>query len=102
VRARRLRLFGWIIEQQALFTASSGGGVRRRPCRGLRLVGLSFLYGVFRAGSRPRQGGDLLYIVATGETVRRGVMLAALSSLVQAHRHRAGRFLAAIRVWRGR
>lgn len=81
--------FGWIIEQQALFYRQLSAAVR-----GIRaghagafstLVGLSFLYGVFHAAG-PGHGKAVIssYIVATGETVRRGVMLAALSSLVQA------------------
>lgn len=82
-------LFGWIIEQQAVFYRQLSAAVR-----GIRaghagafstLVGLSFLYGVFHAAG-PGHGKAVIssYIVATGETVRRGVMLAALSSLVQA------------------
>jgi ABC-type nickel/cobalt efflux system permease component RcnA len=82
-------LFGWIIEQQAAFYRQLSAAVR-----GIRaghsgafstLVGLSFLYGVFHAAG-PGHGKAVIssYIVATGETVRRGVMLAALSSLVQA------------------
>ena len=49
------------------------------------LVGLSFVYGVFHAAG-PGHGKAVIssYIVATGETIRRGVILAALSSLVQA------------------
>jgi len=82
-------LFGWIVEQQAVFYRRLSGAVR-----GIRtgdagafatLVGLSFLYGVFHAAG-PGHGKAVIssYIVATGETVRRGVLLAALSSLLQA------------------
>ncbi len=82
-------VFGWIIEQQAAFYRQLSSAVR-----GIRagnsgafatLVGVSFFYGVFHAAG-PGHGKAVIssYIVASGETVRRGVMLAALSSLVQA------------------
>ncbi len=81
--------FGWIIEQQAQFYRQLSAAVR-----GIRtgqagafwtLVGLSFLYGVFHAAG-PGHGKAVIssYIVANGATIRRGVALAALSSLVQA------------------
>jgi nickel/cobalt transporter (NicO) family protein len=82
-------LVGWIIEQQAIFYRQLSATVRaiRQGDRGAlaTLVGLSFLYGVFHAAG-PGHGKAVIssYIVATGETVRRGVALAALSSLVQA------------------
>ncbi|MEI8146970.1 MAG: hypothetical protein WCH83_16070, partial [Alphaproteobacteria bacterium] len=49
------------------------------------LVSLSFLYGVFHAAG-PGHGKAVIssYIVSTGETLRRGMLLAGLSSLVQA------------------
>jgi nickel/cobalt exporter len=82
-------LVGWIMEQQAAFYRQLSLAVR-----GIRsgdrtafatLVGVSFLYGVFHAAG-PGHGKAVIssYIVATGETVRRGLVLAALSSLVQA------------------
>ncbi len=82
-------LVGWIIEQQAMFYRQLSGTVRaiRQGHSGAfaTLVGLSFVYGVFHAAG-PGHGKAVIssYIVATGETIRRGVMLAALSSLVQA------------------
>lgn len=82
-------VFGWIIEQQAQFYRQLSAAVR-----GIRagqagafwtLVGVSFLYGVFHAAG-PGHGKAVIssYIVANGATIRRGVALAALSSLVQA------------------
>lgn len=82
-------LMGWIIEQQAAFYRQLSLAVR-----GVRagdrtafatLVGVSFLYGVFHAAG-PGHGKAVIssYIVATGETIRRGLVLATLSSLLQA------------------
>lgn len=82
-------LVGWIIAEQARFYRQLSLAVRsiRTGEAGAlwSLIGLSFLYGVFHAAG-PGHGKAVIssYIVATGETVRRGVMLAALSSLVQA------------------
>ncbi|AVO46115.1 nickel/cobalt transporter [Phreatobacter cathodiphilus] len=82
-------LVGWIIEQQALFYRQLSAAVRgiRSGQSGAAwtLVGLSFLYGVFHAAG-PGHGKAVIssYIVANGATIRRGVALAALSSLVQA------------------
>ncbi|CEJ15166.1 High-affinity nickel-transport protein [bacterium YEK0313] len=82
-------IIGMIIEQQARFYRQLAGAVRaiRAGDQGalMTLVGLSFLYGVFHAAG-PGHGKAVIssYIVATGETVRRGIALAALSSLVQA------------------
>ncbi|QCI69115.1 nickel/cobalt transporter [Phreatobacter stygius] len=81
--------FAVIIEQQAMFYRQLSGAVRaiRTGDRGAfaTLVGLSFLYGIFHAAG-PGHGKAVIssYIVATGETVRRGITLAALSSIVQA------------------
>ncbi len=80
---------GWILEQQVQFYRQLSATVRaiRAGNAGAfwTLVSLSFLYGVFHAAG-PGHGKAVIssYIVATGETVRRGVTLAALSSLVQA------------------
>jgi nickel/cobalt exporter len=82
-------LVGWIMEQQAAFYRQLSLAVRgiRNGDRAAfaTLVGVSFLYGVFHAAG-PGHGKAVIssYIVATGETVRRGLVLAALSSLVQA------------------
>lgn len=81
--------FGWIIEQQAQFyrqLSAAVRGIRTGQAGALwTLVGLSFLYGVFHAAG-PGHGKAVIssYIVANGATIRRGVALAALSSLVQA------------------
>lgn len=80
---------GWIIEQQALFyrqLSAAVRGIRAGQSGALwTLVSLSFLYGVFHAAG-PGHGKAVIssYIVANGATVRRGVALAALSSLLQA------------------
>jgi nickel/cobalt exporter len=52
---------------------------------GLTLIGLSFLYGVFHAAG-PGHGKAVIssYVVANRTTLRRGVILSFLSSLVQA------------------
>lgn len=82
-------LIGWIIDQQAQFYRQLSLAVRaiRTGDRGAfaTLVGLSFLYGVFHAAG-PGHGKAVIssYIVANGDTIRRGIGLAILSSLVQA------------------
>lgn len=82
-------VLGWVIEQQAAFYRRLSLAMRavRMGDAGAfaTLVGLSFLYGVFHAAG-PGHGKAVIssYIVATGETVRRGVTLAALSSVLQA------------------
>lgn len=82
-------LFAMIIERQVLFyrqLTAAVGSIRAGNQGALAtLVGLSFLYGIFHAAG-PGHGKAVIssYIVASGETVRRGVTLAALSSLVQA------------------
>jgi ABC-type nickel/cobalt efflux system permease component RcnA len=82
-------LVGWIIAEQARFYRQLSQAVRsiRSGEAGAMasLLGVSFLYGVFHAAG-PGHGKAVIssYIVATGETVRRGVVLAGLSSLVQA------------------
>ena len=82
-------LLGMIVEKQAQFYRQLAGTVRaiKAGDQGafMTLVGLSFLYGVFHAAG-PGHGKAVIssYIVANGETVRRGIVLAALSALVQA------------------
>lgn len=55
------------------------------PCALLVLIGLSFLYGVFHAAG-PGHGKVVIsaYLVASEETLRRGVILAALAAFLQA------------------
>lgn len=82
-------LVGWIIAEQARFYRQLSQAVRsiRAGEAGAMasLLGVSFLYGVFHAAG-PGHGKAVIssYIVATGDTVRRGVVLAGLSSLIQA------------------
>lgn len=78
---------GVILALQASFSRSLNAAVGALRGGGSwgPLVGLAFAYGVFHAAG-PGHGKAVIssYIVATGETVRRGIALAALSSLVQA------------------
>lgn len=82
-------LIGWVLDQQAQFYRQLSQTVRaiRTGDKGAlaTLVGLSFLYGVFHAAG-PGHGKAVIssYIVANGDTVRRGILLAVLSSLLQA------------------
>ena len=80
---------GWIIAKQAEFYALLSralSAVRTgSPGAVWSLISLSFLYGVFHAAG-PGHGKAVIsaYIVANGDTIRRGVALSLLSSLAQA------------------
>lgn len=82
-------MIAFIVEQQAAFYRQLAGAVR--AIRGgdtgalATLAGLSLAYGVLHAAG-PGHGKAVIssYIVATGETIRRGILLAGLSALVQA------------------
>jgi len=81
-------LFGWIAARQAEFYKALSGLVsdfRSNPAAGWALIGLSFLYGLFHAAG-PGHGKVVItsYLVATGETMRRGVLLAFASAFAQA------------------
>jgi ABC-type nickel/cobalt efflux system permease component RcnA len=82
-------LAGFILDQQAQFYRQLAQVLRALRAGDMGalagLVGVSFLYGVFHAAG-PGHGKAVIssYIVSTGETVRRGILLAGLSALVQA------------------
>lgn len=81
-------LFGWIAARQAAFYRELTGlisSLRTDPAAGWMLVGLSFLYGVLHAAG-PGHGKVVItsYLVATRQTMRRGVILSFASALVQA------------------
>jgi ABC-type nickel/cobalt efflux system permease component RcnA len=81
-------VFGWIAVKQAEFYKGLSALVtafRTDASAGWALVGLSFLYGLFHAAG-PGHGKVVItsYLVATGETMRRGVLLAFFSAFAQA------------------
>ncbi|WP_245307855.1 nickel/cobalt transporter [Hoeflea sp. IMCC20628] len=78
----------WINQQQQAFYRSLTGSLkamRTDPWQMWGLVSLSFLYGVFHAAG-PGHGKAVIssYMIANEVALRRGVLLALLSSLLQA------------------
>jgi len=81
-------IVGWILAKQAEFYRSFSGLIRAAKSDGSAvwtLLGLSFLYGIFHAAG-PGHGKAVIssYMVASGETWRRGVVLSFVSALAQA------------------
>jgi len=81
-------LFGWIATRQSEFYQGLSALVsdfRTNPNAAWALIGLSFLYGLFHAAG-PGHGKVVItsYLVATGETFRRGILLAFASAFAQA------------------
>jgi nickel/cobalt transporter (NicO) family protein len=81
-------LLGWIFAKQAEFYRQFSGLIRAAKADGSAawsLFGLSFLYGTFHAAG-PGHGKAVIssYLVANGETWRRGVALSFASALIQA------------------
>lgn len=83
-------LYMWIAEKQQAFTRTMAGALR--DIRGenalyasLLLIMVSFAYGVLHAAG-PGHGKAIVssYMLADNQTVRRGIWLAIMSSLVQA------------------
>lgn len=79
---------GWIMLKQAEFYRGLSAAVRAAKADGSAawgLMSLSFLYGVFHAAG-PGHGKAVIssYLLANEATLKRGVLLAALSSAVQA------------------
>lgn len=80
---------GWVQTQQRALHSMLADAVRALKDDGSApalwaLISLSFLYGVLHAAG-PGHGKAVIsaYLVATGETIRRGIVLAFLSSLTQ-------------------
>ncbi|ARP99887.1 nickel/cobalt transporter [Pseudorhodoplanes sinuspersici] len=81
-------LVGWIIAKQSEFYRGLSASIRAAKVDGSAvwgLFGLSFAYGVFHAAG-PGHGKAVIssYVVANGETWRRGVALSFASALLQA------------------
>jgi nickel/cobalt transporter (NicO) family protein len=81
-------VLGWIFAKQAEFYRQFSGLIRAAKADGSAawaLFGLSFVYGVFHAAG-PGHGKAVIssYLVANGETWRRGVALSFASALIQA------------------
>lgn len=81
-------LFGWIAQQQRAFYRALTGAIKAIHEDGwalATLVGLSFGYGVFHAAG-PGHGKAVIsaYVLASGETLRRGIALAFASAFFQA------------------
>ncbi len=81
-------LFGWIARQQSAFYRELTAAVKlikTEPLAAATLIGLSFLYGVLHAAG-PGHGKAVIsaYVVANGETVRRGIALSFVSAFLQA------------------
>src|SRR4029077_21036727 len=78
---------GWLLAQ-ALFYRALAGLIRAAKTHGsasLELMGISFVYGVFRAAG-PGHGKAVIssYLLANEETRRRGIVLSFASALLQA------------------
>jgi nickel/cobalt exporter len=81
-------MLGWIFAKQAEFYRQFSGLIRAAKADGSAawtLFGLSFLYGIFHAAG-PGHGKAVIasYLIANGETWRRGVALSFASALLQA------------------
>ena len=81
-------VLGWIFAKQAEFYRQFSGLIRASKADGhaaWSLFGLSFFYGIFHAAG-PGHGKAVIssYLVANGETWRRGVVLSFASALIQA------------------
>jgi nickel/cobalt exporter len=81
-------VFGWIALQQAHFYRALTDTISSMKESGGAfwvLAGLSFLYGIFHAAG-PGHGKAVIssYMLATGETYRRGVILSFAAAFVQA------------------
>jgi nickel/cobalt exporter len=79
---------GWLLAKQAEFYRAMAGMIRAAKAVGsavVTLFGISFAYGVFHAAG-PGHGKAVIssYLVANGETWRRGVVLSFASALLQA------------------
>lgn len=80
--------FVWLAQRQAEFNRALYAAlrlIRTDPAALWSLAGLGFVYGVLHAAG-PGHGKAVVaaYLVATGETLRRGIVLAFISAAVQA------------------
>lgn len=81
-------IVGWLLAKQSEFYRGLSGAIRAAKADGSAvwtLFALSFAYGVFHAAG-PGHGKAVIssYVVANGETWRRGVALSFASALLQA------------------
>ena len=81
-------IVGFILAKQSLFYRELSGLIRAAKTDGSALwglIGVSFIYGIFHAAG-PGHGKAVIssYLVANGETWRRGVILSFASALLQA------------------
>jgi nickel/cobalt transporter (NicO) family protein len=81
-------VFGWVLAKQAAYYRDFSGLIRAAKANGTAvygLLGLSFTYGVFHAAG-PGHGKAVIssYLIANGETWRRGIALSFASALLQA------------------
>ncbi len=80
--------FGWIATQQSIFYRALTESVKTLKSDGTAawlLIGLSFAYGIFHAIG-PGHGKAVIstYVLANGETLRRGIVLSFASAMAQA------------------
>jgi nickel/cobalt transporter (NicO) family protein len=81
-------VFSWVLAKQAAYYREFAGLIRAAKVDGAAfygLLGLSFTYGIFHAAG-PGHGKAVIssYLVANGESWRRGVALSFTSALLQA------------------
>jgi nickel/cobalt exporter len=81
-------VFGWVLAKQAAYYRDFSGMIRASKTNGsavYALLGLSFTYGIFHAAG-PGHGKAVIssYLIANGETWRRGIALSFASALLQA------------------
>lgn len=80
--------FAWVSAQQTAFYGELTASLKQMKADGSAgwwLMGLSFLYGVFHAAG-PGHGKAVIssYVLANGETLRRGIAISFASALAQA------------------
>lgn len=81
-------LIGWILEKQSQFYKQISATIRAAKSDGSAvwtLLAISFVYGVFHAAG-PGHGKAVIssYVIANGESARRGIVLAFVSAMFQA------------------